>query len=230
MEKNIEFEKLFFGCILGDGYLTNGNHSNYNFCFQHSLKQEEYANYKVELFSNVCDYSIHINKIISGGKFPAIRANILLPKEYFSYLRHLIYPSGNKTVTRNQLNRMDETGLALWYQDDGSLSVYINKKNNKTSRQIKLCTHSYTEKENHIISNYLKAVWDIESTVKIEKEKYFFNHIGAISGNKLFSIITDYVHPSMQYKIDMKYKTEQTIQGKSLHWRLWYSPICKYNK
>lgn len=207
MERNVGFENLFFGCIMGDGYLVKGNNSDFTFSFQHSTKQEEYALYKLDLFKENCEFPYHIYRFLSSKIYPAIRINIRLPKEYFLYLRHLVYPNGNKIVTRNILNRINDVGLSLWYQDDGNLSVLTRKNDKRTSRYIKLSTHSYTQQENIIISDYFMNVWNVRTNVRTEKKKYFFNGMGAIEGKKLFSIIRPYIHPSMYYKIDMKYKT-----------------------
>jgi hypothetical protein len=170
------------------------------------LKQEEYAIYKRNIAKNL---GLKTHTYYIKNKFPAIIVKCKLEKEIFKYYRHKFYPNGNKTVTRSLLNLLDKEGLGIWWQDDGSLSIYENKKTKQLDRHGKLCTHSFTEEENKIISRYFNVVWDIKTTVRIEKNKYYFQHLGALGLNKLFSVIS--VHESMKYKTDMKYRTHASF-------------------
>ena len=100
-------------------------------------------------------------------------------------------------------NLLTPLSLAVWWMDDGCLSIYKPKG----ERYGKLCTHSFTLRENELIKKYFSVVWNIECKIKIEKQKYYFIRFNATEMKKLINIIYPYVLeiPSMVYKIDMQY-------------------------
>ena len=195
-------ESFIVGNLLGDGWFTKEN--NHTLFFQHSTKQADYARYKEEIAKELGLQTHFYNiNVTEHRKFPAVRVTVRLPNDLYKYFKHKFYPNNNKTITRHLLNYLDNTGLAIWYQDDGSLSVYTNPNTQHIQRHIKWCTEGFNYDEHVILQRYLKSVWDIDSNIRPEKHKYYFLWLGAISAKKLFSNIT--VCPNMSYKVDLKY-------------------------
>lgn len=204
---NDAFQSLLVGVLIGDGYIAVDRRDDlYYLSFQHSLQQEAYARHKAAILENITGYRCNIYQIAPGNKRnAAIRVQLTLPRGEGRYYRELFYPNQNKTITRRFLNWMDERALAWWYQDDGSLTVYRNLATRKAHRYIKWCTHGYTLEENTIMQHYLDVVHGIQTTIRVEKQRYHYLHLGAIAAQRLFSIIEPHVHPSMMYKLDLKY-------------------------
>ena len=200
-------ESYIVASLLGDGYLIFRNKKEYQLAMQHSVKQEKYLIHKL-LLAESLGYKVNFNYIkpSKSRKYPAIRGNIYLSREEALYYKHRFYPNHNKITTRHLLNKLDTQGLAIWYQDDGNLSVYNNPNTTGgPQRRIKLCTHGFTKDENVLIKNYFNIVWDIKFNVKLDKQKYYYIDCGAIQANKFFKLVAPYIHNSMLYKIDMKY-------------------------
>lgn len=201
-------ESLIISMIIGDGYIAKESGTNTHYLsIQHSPKQKEFLDFKKNLAVGA-GFSVreYFFQKTDTRLYPAYRINIKSSDECFKTLKHKFYPNGNKTITRQLLNKIDALGLAIWWMDDGCLSVYNRKNRKSTARYGKLCTHGFSYEENIIIQNYLKVVWRIETTIKTEKNKYFYIHLGASSLNILFSHIKHFIIPSMEYKTDMKYK------------------------
>lgn len=199
-------EEFIFGALLGDSSVDKRG----RVFFGHSEKQKEYLFWKYEQLK---DISINIYFCMSGkdSKYPQYRFNTN-SLNIFKYLRFLLYRP-KKRITRSYLNKLTPLSLAVWYMDDGSLSYNLDKKGNINSRRLYLCTESFDLKENEIIKKYFDKVWNIKFNVsnytkKKTQKTYYRLSCGAIEAQKLFNIISPYVHDSMKYKLDMKYKNK----------------------
>ena len=203
---------VLLGGLLGDSsYCKKDDY----ICFAHSIKQIEYLKWKYNILQNIAN-PIHqrvAGKSIVDGQdlittYFGTKVNRNLKVDY-KKIRNLIFDeNGKKTVTRKWLNLLTPLSLAVWWMDDGCLSVH-KEKTGATSRYGKLCTHGFSLEEQYIIKQYFKTVWDIDVKVTPEKHKYFLR-LTVPNLKKLFAIINPYVFeiPSMIYKINMKYSME----------------------
>lgn len=199
---NKKQKSLIIGCILGDGYITKKTkEGNSYLSIQHSEKQYEYLVYKRNRF---IEEGFDVSKIYDvSRKYKAYRFNVKL-RLVFNNLRHALYPNGNKTISRHFLNWLDSEGLAIWVMDDGNSAVKF-KDNKCVSRWISIATYDFTYQEHIIIQKYMNVVHHLN--MKIYKDrKYFRSHFNSTESNKLIPIIKPYFIPSMEYKIDLKYK------------------------
>ena len=87
-------------------------------------------------------------------------------------------------------------GLTYWIMDDGSL------QNDK--KTLIIHTQSYTEKEVNLLSFELNKKFELDSKVIIHKKKYWVIKIPSNYFEKLLKLIKPYIHPSMNYKINIK--------------------------
>lgn len=201
-------KSLIISSLLGDGYITHDKDNKRYFAIQHGDKQKDYLLYKKKLFEDN-GFKVKYNKINKSNARNFIGHRITIYADEFQYWERLFYPNKNRTVTRHLLNMLDEQGLAIWWQDDGSLTIYTNPKDKRTHRSGKLCTHAYTYEENKIIEQYLNVIWKLDVRIKIEKKKYYYIYFNTNSLIRLFKIISPYVVESMKYKIDMQYVKPQ---------------------
>ena len=181
-----EQEQIIFGCLLGDGSISNGKKSKYScesiFEMQHGPKQKEYLFWKYEKLKHLC---LSPPKESADGKWRVKT----FAHPYFSSLRKKWYPKGIKIIPSNL--ELSEIAIAMWYMDDGSLS--------KQSNFIKLHTCCFSKKD------HLKLIKILENfNIKAELRNYsgYKNLIIDIDSRKRFvKLIERQVHESMNYKI-----------------------------
>ena len=200
---------VILGGLLGD----SSYHKRDNIIvFSHSIKQKEYIEWKHEKLSNICNSvkqrvigkSIVTGEDLINVSFTTKKISDL--KSDYKSIRDLIFDSnGIKHVDRKWLNMLTPLSLAVWWMDDGCLSVH-KEKDGRISRYGKLCTYSFSLSEQYIMKDYFSKVWNIEVKITPEKSKFFLRFT-VPNLKKLFSIIYPYVIeiPSMIYKIDMRY-------------------------
>lgn len=201
-ETSKKLKSLVIASILGDGYLSKQRNRGNYLEIQHSNKQLEYLKWKKKRFQeegiscNIYDLPKYkASKIqLYGGKFNGIN------------LRHSLYPNNNKTISRRFLNMLDEEGLAIWFMDDGGVCFSKRKGGQISGRYLKISTYCFNYAEHIILQRYFRNVWGINPQIKMDKGKYYWLKFNATEANKLIPIIRPYIHPTLQYKIDLKYK------------------------
>jgi len=189
--------EIILGGLLGDSSIRkNTNQIN----FGHSEKQFEYLSWKHNELKSI---STNITKVLVDNKY--IRYNFETLKkvsEEFKFISLLIFDKfGKKRVNRKWLNQLTPLSLAIWWMDDGCLSIH------KGNRYGKLCTHCFSYEEHEIMKQYFKVKWDIDIQIKLEKNEYYFCRLNVENLKKLISIIYPYIIliPNMIYKIDLNY-------------------------
>lgn len=203
---NKEHRGILIGMILGDGCLNvrrdkrfpNSWHSE--LMMVHNYKQYDYIKYKAELIHS-----------IFGGKMPKITrfdnngydgVRVCKSASYFRILYKWIYKDKKKTITRKILDWLTPHGLAIWWMDDGSLSM--KKRNGKIHAREGHINTYITLEQNQIICEWLYDKFDV--IAKSVKNKNLYRlRINTTNLKKFIPIIEPYIIPSMQYKIDMQY-------------------------
>jgi len=136
---------------------------------------------------------------------------------FLTKLRERMYRP-KKQLNKGILESLTPLGLALWYMDDGHLSIHHNvvrysadssrttSERSVSSRPLIMNTHSFTKEENEVICSWLKSRWSIDSQVK--HSKGFFIYMNTNNARKFVDIVRPYVLavPSMHYKLNFKYK------------------------
>jgi hypothetical protein len=209
-----KLKSLTISSILGDGYLSKERNRGNYLAIQHCDKQYEYLIWKKKRFE---EEGAHVSKVYELPKYKANKIHIGGSAIKGLELRHQFYPNGNKTVTRHLLNCLDAEGLAIWFMDDGG-KVITHKNGKICGRYLKISTYSFTYDEHLIIQNYFKVVWNIDVKIKKDHGKYYWLKFPSLQAQKLIDIINQYIHPTMEYKIDLKFanlrSNEQPINTK----------------
>lgn len=196
-------EQIILGGLLGDSYFEKKKE---RVSFAHSEKQLEYLKWKYSFF----DTNANINSVYhtyNGKKYLGyyfIISKKYLNNEFALFIKKNLFSNdGRKKISLKYLNQLTPLGIAVWWMDDGNISLTKDGDN----RYGKLSTHCFNYEENVLIQKYFKDKWNIDVSVKQERS-YFFIKIRASELKKLIKIIYPYVIqiPSMIYKIDMKYK------------------------
>lgn len=200
---NKEHRSILYGMVLGDGnlYRTKNNYG-VDYCkltIGHSPRQREYLEHKINLLHS-----------IFGGKKPKIYSyesrgytNLQTVKTntYFKQMRRKLYPDGNKTYTKEVLDYLTPHGIALWYLDDGSGTVY--GKNGKISGcMTRIATYCSLE-EVEILKTWFKKNYDLNCVFDLDKRNRKYSiRFNTSDSHKFIDMISKYVPNCMRYKIE----------------------------
>lgn len=182
---------------LGDGYINKSGFLS----MKHCKKQEGYLQWKVDLLRKNGINTTDVYDIDNNGH-PGVEARTY-NNEFIKLYRRILYQPFKKIANRRILNKLDATGIAIWYMDDGGLS--IRRKNNKISSfQIMLNTH-LSKEENDVLIQYFKERWDVSFNSIKNKGKYRLV-CGTKEGRKFLNIVSPIVQqvPCMLYKITIQ--------------------------
>jgi hypothetical protein len=170
------------GTLLGDGCLSNKNHS----CLRivHGERQKDYVFWKSETLSGL------INKT------PAKNARgrwwfETFSHPFFTNWRNEIYSNGIKTIGK-LLDSLDDLGVAVWFMDDGGTHG---------TSGLKIATCSFTEAENTTIAHWFCQKDIPAKTLKMGGYNYIVFNARDGGRDSLASRISPYLIPSMQYKL-----------------------------
>ncbi len=200
--------QLVLGSILGDGSLSRRNDNGWvQFRFSHSEKQYEYLQWK----KSICWGNPTVSK--RESKDYLIADKIARSSDHFQVsasahpqlinLRNLAYSGEkNEIVVSNWVDTLDVLGLAIWYQDDGTLVVQryariytLSMKLESIKKLIEVLFNNFG-----IVANYYQT----------KGANYSFGGfvltVGAQSADLFYSLIAKYIHPTMRYKLPEKYR------------------------
>ena len=207
--KNLSLSQrqIILGGLLGDASL---NKKSQYIEFSQGEKQEKYLAWKYSFF-NIDNKIKNVYNTFHNKKFLRYYFNIYrknMDDEFLSFLFKNLYSNeGRKKISFKYLESLNPLGLAIWWMDDGNISL------SKENRYGKLSTHCFNYEEHIIIQKYFKETWGINVSIKKEKEIYYFIRLNATELKKLIKIIYKYVIqiPNMAYKVDMCYKYDNCI-------------------
>ena len=197
------------GTLMGDGALspTRSGHGA-RFRFGHGPKQIAYADWKASLFANV-DSSHHIRP--DGPVFYDFH-----PLPELASLRQSVYVEGKKVFDDDYVKSLSPLSLALWYMDDGSLSIRSKGVHQRTTGQTgrsTICVEAMEPATRERLVAHLRDTWGIEAKLiasgAMKKAVLVFNN-GETA--KLHALIAPFVHPSMEYKLLPAYRGRFAVE------------------
>ena len=114
----------------------------------------------------------------------------------------LLYPQGKKRVSLIALNRLEAIGLAVWYQDDGSLSIwgdgpgYMHKK-------LRICTQGFPYEDHLLMRDWFMARYGIKFKVyQTSHRMTFYLSLDRLQEVERFlKIVSPYIVLSMKRKL-----------------------------
>lgn len=184
------------GTLLGDASIGN----NGQLIIQHSDKQEEYINFKAEVFGGKVNGPVENVGFGKGSYKFVMHAPV---NSHTKKLRELFYENGNKTI-KNIINMIDEKALAFWYMDDGSL-------NNKKS--VQLATYGFSLEDHELLKNMFNEKFGIEVIIDTRKlvykgkgRNYHYLRMNFEDSSKFFELIYPYIIDGMKYKLPESFR------------------------
>ena len=198
-------KQVVLGGLLGDAHIRqkewNGKKCNAHLMITHSSQQEEYLRWKNDL----------LGPYKGNVRYTGRQQYTVTTKSHPHMNTFMELVGKPKQVTRKWLNQLDPLGLAVWYMDDGSLSIeYYRREDGEYGirrRRLLLCTDGFSEKEHWIMQQYFKVVWGIDVAIHRYKSSKDQRYLYRLSMNyteaqKFVAIIEPYIVDSMKYKID----------------------------
>lgn len=190
-----EETQVLIGSLLGDGNLTCIGINPY-FRESHCLAQQEYLEWKVrELYR--LGAKLTPLRVRKGGQEVVSFRTRSLPN--LKPLWKAFYPSGKK-VFPDQIWSLNSLGLAVWYQDDGSLQ----------GRVAQLHTEGRSLSENKWLA---EEFFPIQFSLNPIVSRKGPGHLGGAQRSyllfrvdeteKLIEIVSPHIHPVMSYKINL---------------------------
>ena len=188
-------KEVLAGCLMGDGnlFVSNKGVVNARFRIGNCLKNEDYIKMKSEVIKEL-ELS-KLKKIWNNGFKPSFYwTNTSLTSTYFTTLYNKTYIKGERVIDEDILNMMGDAGLAVWFQDDGSCNKGV----------FHLYTCRYKKEGNLKIKRWFEKKYDISPSIFIMKKKdgrkFYYLEFRVKNSLKIYSIIRDYIVPSMRYK------------------------------
>ncbi|MEN8154330.1 MAG: sulfotransferase domain-containing protein [Acidobacteriota bacterium] len=211
-----DFDKLYPGDRWNpDGYfeqvdilgvnisIVNGPWGKFSYFF---LPGEELIMKRAKKFNNKIKNlsETHSNKIVKDPRFC-----LTFPAwtKYGSKIEKVVVNIREPIQVANSLKKRNHIpvslGLNLWYEHNKRLLDYVNNKE-------------------YVLLNYHKLLDPAVNMKEFERVLEFFNI--KIAGNKIESILREYVRPSMNHNRMVNYKYEGKIE------ELWNKLLTKYEK
>lgn len=195
LKKDKEVLEIFFGKILGDGYLDKSG--ALRFC--HSGKQKEYIEYCYKFFqkytASPIKSTLRQKKESENIHEELTFATRSIFKDYLNIF--YTYDSTNKrikVIPSNIEEYITPCSLAFWIMDDGM----------KNHKQLGLCTHSFTKEENILLMTVLEKKFQLVCKLHIQKDHRYpdkiWYFIRIYNVEKVWALVKDYIIPSMHYK------------------------------
>jgi len=202
MKKRIEKDKLklsevqreiLIGKLLGDGHLETNNGITYRLKIEHSIKQQDYVQW---LYQNFKDWVLTPPKIKTKFLNDKTYQNIWFNTVFhiaFRYYGKQFYQDKQKVVPKYISRILKSRAMAVWFMDDGSIK-------SQHHRALILNTQGFLIKDQKLLQNALLSKWQIESSLRKQKEGWQILITGE-SAIKFAQIIIPYLLPSFDYKL-----------------------------
>lgn len=177
--------------IVGDGCLYKAN-KNGNYSYHTSSINKEYIEYKKNLLGSLCTSKIY-EIYNSKGSFKTSK-----PIYRIDSLKESSITNIAESTLKENLEKLDDLGLALWIYDDGSL--------HKTKLFYNINTQKYSYKEHkEILEPYFKSKGIIAKTTKETKKDgkvYYYLRVSKYEGAyEISCILRKYYCKCYEYKI-----------------------------
>jgi hypothetical protein len=201
-----ETRGILVGMTVGDGYLMSVLQPDcrlrqVSLRIKHGIKQLAYIEHKADLLHSCLGGKRPKVSFVENNGYPGVV--IQKQNNYFRILRNSLYLNGKKTLSTKILDRVTPHGLALWWMDDGCLSM---KKRDGKIHAREGFLNTYTDfDETRIVCQWLFERFHIYAKPVFDRTAYRVR-LNTQSLLTLIPLIKPYIIPSMCYKVDMHYE------------------------
>ncbi len=203
--------QLILGSLMGDGALspyTRGK-SGTRFRMGHGARQATYLDWKVEMLGNIpCSRSIDAKGAVFADVHP-------LPE--LAELREAVYfGDGKKHLTWEYLKALTPLALAVWYLDDGCLTLRSKGGQGRTrggTGRIEICVDAMSPGSRQRLVGYLRDSRGLDVTLRERgARQQSVLQFTTASTEKFQRLVAPYVHPSMEHKLLPRFRGQFAVQ------------------
>jgi recombination protein RecA len=201
--------QVVLGSLMGDGALspTRSGHGA-RFRWGHGAKQTVYGDWKASLFANL---TVSRSTNAKGAVFHDVQ-----PLPELAELREAVYLGSKKVLSDDYLKQLTPLSLAIWYMDDGSLSLRSAGKQQRTaggSGRSEICVEAMDPTTRQRLRDYLTDTWGIDARLtsrgKARKAVLLFSRNAT---DRLHALVAPFVHPSMEYKLVPRFRGKFSVE------------------
>lgn len=193
---NIDILSIIYGSLLGDGYCERLTWSS-SLCLQQEDSNVQYIMWFHKTLSLLGYCSplspLLLKRIGNKGKIRHYYKLRTYSFSSFNWIHNDFYLNGRKRVPPNISTYLTPQALAIWIMDDGTA----------VSSGMRLCTNSFTKKDNELQQKVLFDKYAQSTTLHKMKSSpvaQYNIYIKASSMNNLKFIVAPFLHKSMLYK------------------------------
>jgi len=163
-----EQQQIIYGGLLGDASLSNPQRACPSVAFRQGIAQSDYMEWKQKVLGTLGTSSLREEPSGYEGGSSTLCFNTHANAHITATIKTAGFYKNRKQITTAWLDKIEPLGLAVWYADDGSLSVRERKKGRRVY-QIELSTHGFTREENELLAGWLRWKWGVDAQVKTRK-------------------------------------------------------------
>jgi recombination protein RecA len=200
--------QLILGGVMGDGNLSPNRRgrSGVRFRMGHGVRQVRYLDWKASLLGN-------IKQSRSTNAKDAAFVD-LTPLPELGELREVVHLGGRKHITEEYLKALTPFALAIWYQDDGCLTLRskgLQRRTEGGSGRVDFCVEAMSPGSRERLRDYLRDTYglDVKLTMRGGKGTLIFT---TESSARFQQIVAPYVHPSMEYKLLPRFRGRFAVE------------------
>ncbi|MDJ0498887.1 MAG: hypothetical protein QNJ89_13720, partial [Acidimicrobiia bacterium] len=193
--------EVILGALMGDGNLSPSQGAyGARFRMGHGAKQAEYMEWKTSLFQNLEPSRTSNDR---GAQFLD-----LTPLPELVSIREALYWPAGKTLNHDYLKRLTPLSLAIWYMDDGHLSIRSKDSESLEARgRIEICIKSFEPSSRKRLADYLRDTWGVDVVLSVRgRNNVPYLRMNADATEAFLELVAPYVHPSMEYKLLPRYR------------------------
>jgi recombination protein RecA len=194
---------------MGDGALSatrSGHGASYR--FGHGRKQVDYADWKASLLANLRSSR---SSRSDGAVFYDFQ-----PLAELAELRRAMYVGGKKVLSEDYLKQLTPLSLAIWYMDDGCYTERAKGLQERTrdgSGRVEICVEAMEPTSRRRLRDYLADTWGISPRLQLvgagQKAVLIFPKAETA---KFHALIAPFVHPSMEYKLQRRFRGRFSVE------------------
>jgi recombination protein RecA len=200
-------EQLILGSLMGDGCLSpnRSGRSGTRFRMGHGAKQEAYLDWKVSLLGNIgCSRTTNAKGAVFADFAPLPELAEVHDAVYFG--------DGKKHLSWDYLKELTPFALAIWYMDDGSLTIRSKGAQERTrggTGRIEICVEAMSPGSRERLVQYLRDTHGLDVRLRASGARHVqvLQFTTAASG-KFQELVGRYVHPSMDYKLLPRFRQQ----------------------
>lgn len=200
-------EQVVIGTILGDGHLgTKKGNINATLIVVHKEKDKDYIWWKYKMLKDT-GLTPNPPRLVEGRSFGKPYRSWRLESRccpYLTELHNTIYKNGRKTITHEILEKLDLLGLAVWYQDDGSVTTSCHGY----QTLVRLSTDAYGRNGAGLIKKAINEKFGLDfriykhgSGIYPDKVYWILMLYRKNDVQRFFSLVSPHIHPSMSRKL-----------------------------